>query len=297
MSESFEAETIEQFEVELRKAVDLMKCLEPLKKAVSYALFPGGKRIRPLFALSLCRDLGGDFEKLLPATCALEFAHCASLVHDDLPELDNDDIRRGRPSCHKAFNPGVALLAGDFMVPQALYLLATSSFPARDRLELVKALSAAFTDLCNGQTLDILPDNERGDMGLIHQLKTGALFKTACRFAAVSAGLSDKASTLCEELGLLAGVGFQIVDDYIDRFGTDQERGRPASSDSRNKKRTYFNGQSKSEGQGALTNLQHKIDDCLRNLGTELAQTECFTGSFEKTRYVLNRIFSRVPSA
>ena len=231
VSENFELSTIEQLNAELRKVTENMKCVEPLKKAVSYALFPGGKRIRPLFALSLCSDLGGDCEKLLPVTCALEFIHCASLVHDDLPELDNDDVRRGRPSCHKAFTPGIALLAGDYMVAQALYLLATSSFSAGERLDLVKSLSAAFTDLCNGQTLDILPDSQRGDTALIHQLKTGALFKTSCRFAAVSAGLGDKAATLCEELGLLAGVGFQIVDDYIDRFGTDQERGRPASSD------------------------------------------------------------------
>ncbi len=292
--QDFEQHVIASFEAALQSVVERMKCVDALKSVISYALFPAGKRIRPLFSLCLSRDIGGDTDKLLPVTCALEFAHCASLIHDDLPELDNDDVRRGRPSCHKAFSAGMALLAGDFMVPQALYIISTSSFTARERLDLVKSLSAAFTDLCNGQALDILPDDKRGDLGLIHQLKTGALFKTASRFAAVSADLNDKATTMCEELGLFIGVSFQIVDDFIDRFGTDQDRGRPQSSDSRNKKHTYFSEHSLEEGRAALTRMQEKIDQCLKDLGSELAKTGHFSGSFESVRYILNRIFSKV---
>lgn len=208
--------------------------VEPFK----YVLFPGGKRIRPKFCLGLCLALGGEPEKILKAALGLEILHTASLIHDDLPALDNDDMRRGRPSCHKQFGESTALLLADFMVPFAVDYAGISELSEGGRLGVTRALLKAYQDLCVGQCLDL--DRKNNAIRDIYKLKTGALFSAAAEIAAIGAGLNESGLKLAGAFGRTFGEAFQLVDDYRDRYGTDEERGRVGSSDARNHRDTAF---------------------------------------------------------
>lgn len=259
--------------------------VEPLRAALHHSVFPKGKRLRPLFALALCEDLGGNTKKFSSAAIALELVHCASLIHDDLPALDNDDERRGRPTCHKAFGEATAVLAGDFLVPWAIESISNSELPVGVRMDLVKALSAAFLDLCNGQQLDILPPEKRGSLEEIHRLKTGALFAAALKFGAIAAQSNWEVAATAAELGGRIGLFFQISDDLLDRFGDSEQRGRSGSSDEKNQKHTFAK-----EGFGpAIQKAKQEIDRCLWGLEQAAA-----VDSLPRTRQMVERIYQRV---
>jgi geranylgeranyl pyrophosphate synthase len=219
-------------------------------------------------ALAVCADLGGEPKRLAPAAAALELVHCASLIHDDLPALDNDDFRRGRPSCHRAFTEASAILAGDMLIALAHECVARGELSSETRCLLTGVVSRAFIDLCAGQELDLIPSERRNDLLSIHQLKTGALFSACTQFGAIGAGCSNEKIEIAARLGQAIGLIFQIADDFLDVHGADSTRGRPGSSDIRNGKGNLF-----TDGEQAswelLANGEREIKHLMERLSFE----------------------------
>ncbi len=212
--------------------------------AMRYSLQNGGKRIRPVLTLEFCRVCGGDIEAALPFAHAVEMIHTYSLIHDDLPCMDDDDERRGKPSCHKAFGEAFALLAGDALLTLAFETLASSTFPAPRIVEAVMLLSkaAGFAGMVGGQELDLKNVGEVDSVETLRHtdaLKTGAMIKAACLLGCVAAGASEAqrgaASVYAENIGL----AFQIMDDILDVTGDTKTLGKPVGSDEKNDKATY----------------------------------------------------------
>lgn len=189
-----------------------------LKSASIYAVMPGGKRIRALLVLALVDDMGGDWEAAVPVASAMELLHCASLVHDDLPAIDNDDVRRGRPTCHRAFNEATAVLAGDFLVPLALQCARLANLPATKSLAVIDFLIRAFLELLDGQQRDIGIEKAES-LETIHRLKTGALFRCCAECVSVLMNVNEDDSRRIAHFGELLGVAFQIADDLNDGDG------------------------------------------------------------------------------
>ncbi|HEX3254426.1 MAG TPA: farnesyl diphosphate synthase [Gaiellaceae bacterium] len=210
--------------------------LGDLEEALRYSLLGGGKRIRPVLCLATGEALGRAPEELLPAACALELVHTFSLVHDDLPALDDDDLRRGQPSSHVRFGEGVAILAGDALLTEAFRLVLAYPTP-----EPARELAAATLGMIGGQYVDVTTNGELDGDGLVHlhELKTGRLLRASVTCAAAVAGLSEAErapwAVFGEELGLL----FQIVDDILDATGTAVELGKTPGKDEAAGKVTY----------------------------------------------------------
>ncbi|HKO74996.1 MAG TPA: farnesyl diphosphate synthase [Gaiellaceae bacterium] len=210
--------------------------LGELEEALRYSLLGGGKRIRPVLCLATGEALGREPAEVLPAACALELVHTFSLVHDDLPALDDDDLRRGQPSSHVRFGEGVAILAGDALLTEAFRLVLgyESPGPARE-------LAAATLGMIGGQYVDVTTDGDLDAEGLVHlhELKTGRLLRASVTCAVAVAGLSpedrDPWASFGEEVGLL----FQIVDDILDATGTAAELGKTPGKDEAAGKVTY----------------------------------------------------------
>jgi geranylgeranyl diphosphate synthase type II len=225
---------LQMIERELALQIESTFFVSPLLDAIKYVMFPGGKRIRPLFSAFLCDDFGSDVEKFIPAAVSVEYIHAGSLVHDDLPAMDDDDVRRGRPACHRAFDEATAILCGDVLSVFPFTHLARVDLPQERRLLMVETLASAFMDLCNGQQLDMNGSENYLEM---YKGKTGGLFAAAAALAAIFAGKSSETILLCKSFGYKLGQYFQVVDDFIDSNG--ELKGRPLSSDKRNKKATY----------------------------------------------------------
>jgi len=202
-----------------------------------YSLLAGGKRIRPVLALATARALGRDEHDLLPFAAAVELIHTYSLIHDDLPAMDDDDLRRGRPTCHKAFGEDVAILAGDGLYAEAFRLVLTEqdAKPADLRRAVAELAAATGVDgMVGGQYLDVAA--EQVDLRTLHSLKTGRLIGASVECVLLLSGHDpDPWRPFCDELGVL----FQIVDDILDVTGTDDALGKPQGSDERHGKRTY----------------------------------------------------------
>lgn len=200
-----------------------------------YSLLDGGKRLRPLILLSVSDAHGGPRAHAMPAACAIEMIHTYSLIHDDLPAMDDDDFRRGKPSNHKAFDEATAILAGDGLLTAAFEVIARNTPPPlAAKLVLELATAAGPIGMVGGQQLDLGTD---GDVHEIHKRKTGALITAAARMGAVAAGAKDLASIT--KYGRSLGLAFQIVDDILDVLGTARELGKTPGKDARQGKKTY----------------------------------------------------------
>lgn len=217
--------------------------------AVSYSLNAGGKRIRPLLVLEFCRLCGGDISKGLRSACAIELIHTYSLIHDDLPCMDDDDYRRGRESCHKKFGEDIALLAGDALNTLAFELIAQQaecgniSYETGIKLISVLASRAGVYGMINGQAIDL--ESEGKDISLealniLQEKKTGALIEAACLMGTILGGCNDN-EKIAAAKGYAACLGkaFQIVDDILDVEGSFEELGKPIGSDAEQGKCTY----------------------------------------------------------
>jgi geranylgeranyl pyrophosphate synthase len=286
---------VARIEGELERAISSIEIVEPLRSAVVHMLFPGGKRIRPMLAVLTVQDMGGDIDLILPAAISLELLHTSTLIHDDLPAMDNDDFRRGKPTCHKAFGEATAILAGDLLLALALNFIDHSRFTDSEKWQLTRELTTTYIKLCNGQELDILPEGERGTLQRIHELKTGALFSTTLKFAAIGARSSIATQELAGELGLALGLYFQIVDDFIDAHGGDG--GRPSSSDQRNEKVTFFNRTAEDEAFKALTAARKMLDKKLDSLRVALNSERGLTSEFSGLSSVISQIDCRLEKA
>jgi len=226
----------------------LQECLDSLpeskiKEAMGYSLLGGGKRIRPLLLLSCLKDLEIDPLLGLDAASALEMVHTYSLIHDDLPAMDNDDFRRGRLTCHKMFDEATAILAGDGLLTLAFEVLAKSNYANLDKVALVRelALAAGSAGMVLGQTKDIeFEDHPVGNVDELVEMyrnKTGKLLAAALKMAAILAGRYDELE-IYASIGENAGIAFQIQDDILDVTKTTEELGKTANSDLANHKST-----------------------------------------------------------
>lgn len=213
-------------------------------EAMAYSVEAGGKRIRPVLVLEFCRLCGGMPEKALPFAAALEMIHSYSLIHDDLPCMDDDDFRRGRPSCHKAFGEANALLAGDALLTKAFSMLVSADFPAETLAEAVRVTAdyAGISGMIGGQVIDLESEGKEIDTETLYQtydLKTAALLKAACELGCIAAGASSEKRAAAREYAKNLGFAFQIVDDILDVEGNADALGKPIGSDVENEKRTY----------------------------------------------------------
>jgi geranylgeranyl diphosphate synthase, type II len=212
-----------------------------LEEAMRYSLLAGGKRIRPVLALATAEALGRDPATVLPLAAAIEMIHTYSLIHDDLPAMDDDDLRRGKPTCHVAFGEDVAILAGDGLFAEALRLsLSEQKGAPQHVLAAVRELvaSAGTAGMVGGQFLDVGGDHDV-DLRHLHELKTGALIAAAVCSVLALEGLSGPATIPYRRFAAELGVVFQIVDDILDVTGDEAETGKPRGSDERHGKTTY----------------------------------------------------------
>lgn len=211
--------------------------------AMRYSLLAGGKRVRPVLALSTAHALGHDPAAVMPYAAALELVHTYSLIHDDLPAMDDDDLRRGKPTCHVVYGENVAILAGDALFAEALRLI--TSYQSGEPLHVVAAMdellgATGASGMVGGQYIDIADRVVTGEqLTHMHELKTGRLIRASVRGAAITLGAEP---TTIEKLGSFAGelgVLFQIIDDILDVTGSDADLGKPSGSDERHGKATY----------------------------------------------------------
>ncbi len=216
-----------------------------LGEAVRYSLEAGGKRVRPVLCLLACEAVGGTAEQALPGALALEFVHTYSLIHDDLPAMDDDDLRRGRPTNHMVFGEGHAILAGDALLTEAFGVLASADLDPVRRAEALRLLAegAGWRGMAGGQALDLEGEKIEGynldHLRLIHRLKTGALLRASLEIGAVLGGatLADRAAL--RAYGEAIGLAFQIQDDILDATATEADLGKRTGKDAGKGKITY----------------------------------------------------------
>ena len=213
-------------------------------EAMRYAALCGGKRIRPSLLLEFYTIFGGEEKDAMPFACALEMIHTYSLIHDDLPCMDDDDMRRGKPSCHIAFPENIALLAGDALLTKAFEICAkANTISTKNALQAIALLAehAGLNGMIGGQVIDLQSEGKKVSLELVTQmyaLKTGALLLLTAKIAAALAGVTDNRLDLAAEYCKKVGLAFQIVDDLLDIEGTEEELGKPVGSDLEEQKST-----------------------------------------------------------
>lgn len=216
-----------------------------LAEAMRYSLLAGGKRIRPLFVLEFCRIAGGDIEKALPVACAVEMLHTYSLIHDDLPCMDNDELRRGKPTNHMVYGECTATLAGDALQAEAFGTILRCDLPPAVKANCAEILAGAvgLDGMCGGQFLDMSWEGRaltEQELSEINIRKTGALLVAACQMGVAAAGGSELMLAAAGHYGSAIGMAFQIRDDMLDVLSTAEELGKPIGSDLEENKNTYM---------------------------------------------------------
>ncbi len=218
-------------------------CKRSIVEAMWYSIAAGGKRIRPVLMLEFCRICGGDVKSVLPSACALEMIHTFSLIHDDLPYMDNDDFRRGKPSCHKAYGEAEALLAGDALLNYAYEIISEGSLEAEAKVAVISELSrnVGINGMIGGQVIDTSYSGEMtGELLLeMYSMKTGALLKAACKIGCIVANADKSKIKAADIYAEKLGLAFQIIDDILDISGDEKLLGKPTGSDKESGKITY----------------------------------------------------------
>ena len=209
---------------------------QTIMESMRYSLLAGGKRLRPIFVLDFCRMCGGDWQAAAPFAAALEMIHTYSLIHDDLPCMDNDDLRRGKPTNHKVYGEAIAVLAGDGLLTEAFSMLASAPFSAETRIRAVEVLAqcAGALGMVGGQVLDIQSESREcteQEVLNIQERKTGALIKAACVLGVLAGGGTEEQITWAEKFARHLGLAFQIRDDILDVIGTKEEMGKSVGTD------------------------------------------------------------------
>jgi geranylgeranyl diphosphate synthase type II len=237
-----------------------------LHKAMRYSLFAGGKRLRPILCLAAAEACRGNVDTALPLACAVECIHTYSLVHDDLPSMDNDDFRRGRPTCHKVFGDGIAVLAGDALLTIAFEIVSNAKpTPRYDISILLREISVAAGSqrLIACQVADLEAEGrrvKRNQLRFIHENKTAAMLKSSVRLGAMSANADARKLSAITQFGERLGLAFQVIDDILDVTQTSEILGKSAGKDVAAKKATYpaVIGLEKSRGEARrLTRQAH----------------------------------------
>lgn len=245
---------------------------EILVEAMEYSLLAGGKRLRPVLMMEFCRMCGGNAAEVLNVACSVELIHTFSLIHDDLPCMDDDDFRRGRPSCHRQFDEATALLAGDALNTLAFEVIADAAMngviDAKTAVMLISVLSKAVgaEGMIGGQIIDLGSEGREipiEQLDMLQSYKTGALIEAACVMGAVLAGRYDLIPAAAEYADAL-GRAFQIVDDILDVTGSFEELGKPIGSDSEQNKSTYVTALGIEGAQSEADRLTEKALNALR---------------------------------
>lgn len=262
-------------------------------QAMNYSLKAGGKRLRPILTLESCKIVGGKEEDAIPFAVAIEMIHTYSLIHDDLPALDNDDLRRGKPTNHKVFGEAMATLAGDALLNYAFEVMLSSSIDKKDSNKYLKAINevakhAGIYGMIGGQVVDVESENkiiDKDKLDFIHLNKTAAMIIGCMRAGAIIGGASQEELEKVTKYGKNIGLSFQIVDDILDITGDEAKLGKPIGSDIENSKSTYPSllGLEKSrqiarqlieEGKSSIDELSSEID-FLNQLGDYIISRDC----------------------
>ncbi len=235
----------EEIERDLAQRLANAELPENLRSAVQYSALNGGKRLRPALTLLGCEAVGGNRQEVLAPAAAIELIHCFSLVHDDLPAMDDDDLRRGKPTLHIHTGEAMAILAGDVMVSLAFEFIAVCGLEPKRRTALVGELAKATTAMIAGQVLDTVggftdpKQTELDRLHMVHRSKTGALLRGACRMGAIGAGATEPQLNALTQFGEAMGLMFQIVDDLLDVTQTAEHTGKATGKDQQAGKLTF----------------------------------------------------------
>ena len=258
-------------------------------KAARYSLLSGGKRIRPAVMMEFCKLCGGNEQDALDFAVALEMIHTYSLIHDDLPCMDDDDMRRGRPSCHKAFGEDIALLAGDTLLTEAFFVASNAEVPADCALKAVSILSsnAGLHGMIGGQVLDLsfeknTPDEKQ--LTDMYMRKTGALLIAAATIGCIAAGKGTEENLRsATKYGYNLGLAFQVIDDILDVTANEKILGKPVGSDDKNNKTTFVTIYGIDKAFAIAAQLTNMALDALDEIGGDT------TVLYELTNYLLDR--------
>jgi len=267
----------DEFLASLPFAVELGR----LEEALRYSLLGGGKRVRPVLCLATGEALGQRPEELLPAACSLELVHTFSLVHDDLPALDDDDLRRGQPSSHVRFGEDVAILAGDALLAEAIRLALRYPSP-----EVARVVTEATLGMIGGQYVDVTTDGDLDGEGLaaLHRLKTGRLLGACVESALVVAGVPVHEREPWRALGRDVGLLFQIVDDILDATGTAEELGKTPGKDEAAGKVTYVSLYGLERARELADETRARVGDELDALPVDTGALEALVGAIRERR-------------
>ena len=248
-----------------------------IHRAVRYSLFAGGKRIRPVLVLAAGEAVGGEREELMPLACAVEMVHTYSLVHDDLPAMDDDDLRRGKPTSHKVFGEAIAILAGDALLTRAFHLLAEvpegwDDARVRRRLRAAAALGEACgtTGLIGGQVMDLESEGRAigaGELECLHRAKTGALLSACVRGGAILGGSGSEDTQRLSRYASAIGLAFQVVDDVLDATEDAEHLGKTAGKDQAARKATYVSVHGLEKARALAATLRQEALDGVGPLG------------------------------
>lgn len=231
-----------------RRLIELLpNCLDNqdvVVEAMKYSLLNGGKRLRPVFCLEFAKMCSCDRKDALDFACAVEYIHTYSLIHDDLPCMDDDDYRRGKPSCHKKFGEATALLAGDGLLTQAFQIIGDCDLSDSKKVLATRLLAqnSGVSGMIGGQVIDLKYESETPDLKQllsVHRLKTGALISAACLLGCIAAGADNDKISAASRFAYNLGIAFQIKDDILDVVGNSEILGKPVGSDAENEKTTY----------------------------------------------------------
>lgn len=278
----------------LEKYLPFTDCLQKrVIEAARYSLSAGGKRLRPALVMEFCRVCGGEPETALPAACAIEMLHTFSLIHDDLPCMDDDDMRRGKPSCHKAFGEDMAVLAGDALAMLPYQIIAEAglhkTFPQETALKLITLLGelSGVRGMIGGQALDLENEGKRAEVPVIlemYRMKTGALLEFSCRAGCIAAGAGADKQLAAGSFGQRLGLAFQIVDDILDITADEKILGKPVGSDRAEGKYTYVAAVGLEKARERAAELTEQAKEAL----SEFPDTEFLEGL---TEMLLNRVY------
>ncbi|MBC8309732.1 MAG: polyprenyl synthetase family protein [Phycisphaerales bacterium] len=261
-------------ETNLDKSLQASALPPHIYEAAQYAVVNGGKRVRPALTLLCAQAVGGTQDQAMAAAIAVEFIHCFSLVHDDLPAIDNDDLRRGKPTLHIHAGEAMAVLAGDLLLPLAFQELSRGNYVPNQQVLLMDELAQATRDMVVGQVYDTLggiPEelSEQDALEVIHRNKTGALFKCACVMGSICGQANPKMHHAIEQFGIATGLMFQIVDDLIDLNGVAEHVGKATGKDAEAGKTTYPGLIGVEASIEAVSMLKDQADDALSVLGEQ----------------------------
>jgi len=243
-----------------------------LHKAMRYSVFAGGKRLRPYLTMTAFEMFNSNIELITPVAAGIEMIHTYSLIHDDLPDIDNDDFRRGKKSCHTIFGEGVALLAGDALLLSAFELVTLAELDAKLRVQFVHELAkeVGIKGLIAGQMVDIESEGKKLDkktLHYIHENKTARLINLSLRFGALAGEAKEEELKILDEYGKLIGLVFQIVDDLLDIEGTQEELGKTIGKDAESAKATFPAVYGIAESHKKAEELTEKAREILAPLG------------------------------